>query len=154
MVDARQLETAIWRIADGRSNDDDLALLHEDERASIYILDRLMGDAEDDLAGARHLPGAERELVMADFADTLASLKAAYVRLRPLPMASDAAASEDEPLVYEELVPEPVLLQATWADGLVIVWAAGRGSLPEDNEGLATRLEASGGPPHGWEVHP
>ncbi|MSV82164.1 MAG: hypothetical protein F2868_16000, partial [Actinobacteria bacterium] len=154
MVDARQLETAIWRIADGRSTDGDLALLHEDERASIYILDRLIGDAEDDLAGARHLPGAERELVMADFADTLASLKAAYLRLRPLPVAAGAAASEDESLVYEELVPEPVLLQATWADGHVIVWAAGRGNLPEDNEGLATRLEASGGPPHGWEVHP
>ena len=154
MVDARQLETAIWRIADGRSTDGDLALLHEDERASIYILDRLMGEAEDDLAGARHLPSAERDLVMADFADTLDSLKAAYVRLRPLPMAADPDASEDEALVYEELVPEPVLLQATWADGHVIVWAAGRGSLPEDNEGLATRLEASGGPPHGWEVHP
>ena len=69
--------------------------------------------------------------------------------MRPLPLAlsGEIAADEIEAIGYEELVPEPVLLQGTWADGRIVVWAAGRGSLPETNEGLADRLEASGGPP-------
>lgn len=150
MLDARQLEASIWRIADGRPSDDDVARFHQDERASLYILDRLIGDAEEDLARARQLPANERELVMADFADTLDSLKATYVRLRPLP---EPVGDETEMIAYEELVPEPVLLQATWADDQVVVWAAGRGSLPEPNDGIADRLEQCGGPPHGWQVH-
>ncbi|HNJ96975.1 MAG TPA: DEAD/DEAH box helicase [Ilumatobacteraceae bacterium] len=150
MLDARQLEASIWRIADGHPSDDDLARFHEDERASLYLLDRMIGEAEEDLAGARRLPEGERDLVVADFSDVLASLKATYVRLRPLPEPAD----DDEPIHFEELVPEPVRLQATWIDGRVVVWAAGRGSLPEANDGIADRLEACGGPPHGWEVHP
>ena len=42
MLDVRQLEAAIWSIADGRSSDDDLALFHADERASLVVLDRLI----------------------------------------------------------------------------------------------------------------
>jgi len=34
------------------------------------------------------------------------------------------------------------------------VWAAGRGTEGETNDQLATRLEAVGGPPNGWQLHP
>ena len=34
------------------------------------------------------------------------------------------------------------------------MWAAGRGATPESNDELSTRLEAIGGPPLGWQVHP
>ncbi len=150
MLDARQLEASIWRIADGRPSDDDLARFHLDERASLYILDRLLGEAEEELAHARTLPAVERELVVADFSDTLDSLKATYLRLRPLP---EPAGDDHQAIAYEELIPEPVRLQATWADGQVVVWAAGRGALPEPNDGIADRLELCGGPPHGWQMH-
>ena len=46
-----------------------------------------------------------------------------------------------------------VLLQASWFRGEVVVWAGGRGARPETNDELATRLEAIGGPPVGWELH-
>ncbi|MDO8362705.1 MAG: DEAD/DEAH box helicase [Actinomycetota bacterium] len=155
MLDARQLEATIWAIADGRSTDDDLARYHQNEAASLYIVDRLIGEAEEDLANARRLNGDERELVMADFAETLAGLRATAARIRPEPVPQHRGHDEwdDDQIAYEELVPEPVLLQASWADGQVVVWAAGRGSAPEANDELATRLEASGGPPMGWQVH-
>ena len=155
MLDARQLEAAILRIADGRSTDGDLALFHTDERASIYLLDRMLGDAEDDLARARTIRGPERELVVDDFTGVIESLKATYLRLRPLPPEYTGELPDDtEPITYEELVPQPVRLQATWVDGRIVVWAGGRGSLPADNDGIATRIEASQGPPHGWSLHP
>jgi hypothetical protein len=150
MLDARQLEASIWRIADGRPTDDDLDRFHADKRASLYILDRLLGEAEDDLARARQLPARERDLVIADFDDTLQALKSTYVRLRPLP----EPVGDVDTIGYEELVAEPVRLQATWAADKVVVWAAARGSLPEPNDGIADRLELCGGPPHGWQVHP
>ena len=53
MLDARQLEASIWRITDGLGTDDDLARLHHDERASLYILERLIAETDDDIARAR-----------------------------------------------------------------------------------------------------
>ncbi|MDO9173809.1 MAG: SNF2 helicase-associated domain-containing protein, partial [Actinomycetota bacterium] len=56
-------------------------------------------------------------------------------------------------LSWEHVEPGEVQLQATWADGHVVVWAAGRATEPEPNDALADRLQAVGGPPHGWELH-
>ena len=46
-MEVRQLEAAIWSVADGYGSDADLALLDADERASLFVLDRLVGEAED-----------------------------------------------------------------------------------------------------------
>jgi SNF2-related domain/SNF2 Helicase protein/Helicase conserved C-terminal domain len=154
MLDARQLETVIWSIADGRGTDDDLARLAADEKASLAVLDRLILETEDDLDSARSIRGDEREQVVADFADTLASLRATAARLRPVPVATRPD-DFDEPdtFEFEELVPDEVQLQASWSNGQVVVWAAGRGTAPEPNDALATRLESIGAPPAGWQVH-
>ncbi len=151
MLDMRQLETVIWAIADGDGTDDDLAVLHADERASLVVLDRLIVDTEEDLASVRNLRGEEREQVIADFTELLDGLRAAEARLRPPPPPSPARARHDEPSA--PLEPGPVELQASWADGQVVVWAAGRGTAAESNDELATRLEAIGGPPLGWQLH-
>ena len=50
--------------------------------------------------------------------------------------------------------PGEVQLQASWSNGQVVVWAAGRGAPAEANEELATRLESIGGPSVGWQLHP
>ena len=84
MVEVRQLETAIWSIADGRASADDLALFEADETVSLAVLDRLIGDAEDYLASVRGIKGDERDQVVADFADTLKNLHRTAARLRPL----------------------------------------------------------------------
>jgi len=85
MLDVRQLEAGIWSIADGRGTDQDLALLHADAPASLAVLDRLIIEAEDDLASVSNLRGEERDQVVADFVSTLAGLRATAARLRPEP---------------------------------------------------------------------
>ena len=149
-----QLETVIWSIADGRSSDDDVARLHEDERASLALLDRLIGDAEDKLASARSLPEHERAFVVPDLMEERDSLQATRARIRP---EIETFEFHSEPVAApppEELEPGEVELQASWASGLLVVWASGRGCTPESHDELSTRLEAIGGPPLGWEVHP
>jgi len=156
MTDVRQLEHAIWSIADGRSSETDLALFHESKGASLAVLDRLIVDAADDLDSVRNLRGDEREQVIADLTDTLDSLlaTAAILRPPPPPRAPDPDHEQGDVEPEAELEPEEVRLQASWASGRVVVWAAGRSAAPEDHDALSTRLEAIGGPPLGWQVHP
>jgi len=153
MVELRQLETAIWSIADGRGSADELALFETDEPRTLAVLDRLIGDAEDDLASVRGIKGDERDQVVADFTETLKSLHRTAARLRPLAPSAILMEGDDD-LAWEYLEPGPVQLQASWADDMVVVWAAGRGTEGESNDQLATRLEAVGGPPNGWQLHP
>ncbi|MGH9134703.1 MAG: SNF2-related protein [Ilumatobacteraceae bacterium] len=156
MLDSRQLETVIWSIADGRGSDADLERLRADEPASLAVLDRLIIEAEDDLASVRGLPGDERDQVVADFTDTLDSLLATAAILRPPPpavssTAANGAVEHEEP--FDDREPDEVRLQASWSAGEVVVWAAGRGAPAEDNAALAGRLEEVGGPPLGWQTH-
>ncbi|MEO7369211.1 MAG: DEAD/DEAH box helicase, partial [Ilumatobacteraceae bacterium] len=122
------------------------------------MLDRMIIEAEDDLESVRNLTGEEREQVVADFTDTLHGLRATAARLRPppppTPVYHDEYPDEVMTITSEPWEPEPVQLQASWAEGQVVVWAAGRGSEPEGNDELATRLESIGGPSVGWQLHP
>jgi hypothetical protein len=157
MVDVRQLEAAIWSIADGRGSADDHALLQVDEPMSLRLLARLIKEAENDLASVRNLDGDEREQVVADFTTTRDSLRATEAALRPPPPPPPVRRPERNnvvPVREEDLEPAEVRLQASWSAGQVVVWAAGRGLPPESNDALATRLEAIGGPPLGWQLHP
>jgi hypothetical protein len=159
LLDSAQLESAIWSIADGRASEDDLVLLHADERASLAVLDRLIADTEEDVASVRNLPGEERDQVLADFLETLDNLRATAARIRPEPPPGRGSDDEQEvdgdgDTEEAELEPGEVQLQATWSSGQVVVWAAGRGTEPESNDELAARLEKIGGPPLGWKVHP
>ncbi len=160
MAPTRELESAIWSIADGRASDADLATFRADERASLVLLERLIVDAEDDLASVRRLGGDERDQVVIDFVDTLQRLLDTAAML--LPEAPDsvflapepvAAPTEFDDLGFETLEPGPVELQATWEAHQLVVWAGGRGMPPENHDDLANRLEKVGGPPHGWQVH-
>jgi hypothetical protein len=154
MIDSLELEAAIWSIADGRGSADDLERVHADERASLVVLDRLIIDVEEDLASARSLVGGEREQVVADLAETLDSLRGTAARLRRQNRPAAPARQRAEPIVSDEIEPGEVELQASWASGQVVVWASGRGATPESHDELSTRLEAIGGPPLGWLLHP
>ena len=160
MLPTRELESAIWSIADGRASDADLATFRADERASLVLLERLIVDAEDDLASVRRLGGDERDQVVIDFADTLQRLLDAAAML--LPEAPDSVFLAPEPVAvptefddlgFETLEPGPVELQASWDAHQLVVWAGGRGIPPENHDELENRLEKVGGPPHGWQVH-
>ena len=155
MAEVRQLEAAIWSIADGRGSADDLALFEADEQRSLALLDGLIIGAEDDLASVRHLTGDERDQVVADFTDTLDSLRATAARLRPPPVTTPATDSYQRGTgAPDDREPDEVQLQASWSAGQIVVWAAGRGAPAETNDALATRLESIGGPPLGWQLHP
>ncbi|MFZ4719837.1 MAG: DEAD/DEAH box helicase, partial [Ilumatobacteraceae bacterium] len=162
MAPTRTLESAIWSIADGRASDDDLALLHADAQHSLVLLERMIVDAEDDVASVRRLAGDERDQVLADFTDTLQRLLDTAALLLPEPPDSVFLAPEPEPFLagdefddlhFEVVEPGEVELHATWHTGQLVVWAGGRGVEPESHDELSNRLEKAGGPPHGWEVH-
>jgi len=124
MLDTQQLEAAIWSISEGRGSDEELAMLRADERKSLLLLDRLIFDAEEDLASVRNLKGEERDQVVADFTDTLHGLQSTAARLRPPPPAPPAGTSvadEHLGLTSEVWEPEEVVLQASWSDGQVVV---------------------------------
>ncbi len=155
MPDARQLESTIWAIVDGRGNDAALASLDEHPGATLVVLDRLLVDTEEDIASVRNLPGDERDQVLADFNETLAGLRSIEAHFRPVAVVAAPAFDPDDLLAtqVEDLEPGIVQLQATWSNGRVVVWAAGRGTEAESNEELASRLEAVGAPANGWDVH-
>ena len=118
------------------------------------MLERLIIDVEDHLASARSLVGDERDLVVADLAETLDGLRGTVARLgRPITPATPERQTT-EPIDSDEVEPGEVELQASWASGQVVVWASGRGATPESHDDLSTRLEAIGGPPLGWLLHP
>jgi hypothetical protein len=155
MTDSQELEAAIWSIADGRGSTDDLALLHADERVSLLVIDRLIIDVEDDLASARSLSGEERDRVVADLSETLDGLRGTVARLRrPITPAMREREPATVPMPQGDVEPGDVELQASWSSGQVVVWASGRGATPESHDDLSTRLEAIGGPPVGWLLHP
>ena len=155
LLDAAALESVIWTIADGRGTDDDANDLKANELRALFIIDRLIGDAEEDLESVRRIKGDERDQIVADFLETLNGLQAARAILRPVPVAVRRRYDDaDEIGDVEELEPGEVQLQASWSAGQVVVWASGRGCTPENNEELANRLETIGGPPLGWQLHP
>jgi SNF2-related domain/SNF2 Helicase protein/Helicase conserved C-terminal domain len=154
MIDSPELEGAIWSIVDGRGSADDLSRFHADERASLVVLERLIIDVEDHLSSARSLVGDERDLVVADLAETLDGLRGTVARLGGPITPAMPERRTTEPIHSNEVEPGEVELQASWASGQVVVWASGRGATPESHDDLSTRLEAIGGPPLGWLLHP
>jgi hypothetical protein len=143
---SRASESAVWAAAEGTASDDQIAVLEADLVGWRRILGQLLDEAEDNLDAVRQLNGPERAQVVADFEEQFALLEAAYDRL----------VSADDPS-NAMLSAEPtgeVRLQASWAAGQIVVWAAGPHAEPEDNDALADRLEAIDGPKLGWSIHP
>ncbi len=140
-----QLEMAVWSVADGRAAAEQLALFEADTRATLRVLERLIDETEENLDSVSGLQGLEREQVVADFEDVLDGLWDAHDLLVGPP--TELPAGVDQPIGEARL-------QASWEAGKLVVWAAGPRAEPENNEELANRLEAIGGPSLGWAVHP
>ncbi|HWJ60477.1 MAG TPA: DEAD/DEAH box helicase [Acidimicrobiales bacterium] len=140
------LEAAAWAAADGSATPEQLTLLEADPNRWRDVVEDLLEDLEDRLDSVRQLTGPERNQVVADFEAELAQLEAAYDLLSKTddPIAAIAAADPAG----------EVRLQASWASGQIVVWAAGPGTEPASAEELSDRLEAIGGPAVGWSVHP
>ncbi|MCB0972250.1 MAG: hypothetical protein KDA97_12150, partial [Acidimicrobiales bacterium] len=140
------LEAAAWAAADGSATPEQLAALEADPVRWRYLVEDLLEDLEDRLDAVRQLGGSERTQVVADFEAELAQLEAAYDLLTKTddPVAAIAAADPAG----------EVRLQASWAAGQIVVWAAGPEAAPATADELSDRLEAIGGPAVGWSPHP
>ena len=139
-----ELSAAAWAAADGSATPAQLDLLEADPGRWRHTLELLLDDTEERLAAVRRLGGAERAQVVADFEAELDLLDAAYDRLVGADGPVDAITAEPA---------GEVRLQASWAEGRIVVWAAGPGTVPDSSDELADRLEAIGGPTLGWEPH-
>lgn len=149
-ADDLDLESVIWRVADGGS-DDDLALLRAAAPTSLAVVDRMIRATDDDLGSVRSLTGSEREQVVADLTATVQSLRDVAARLRPSTSRQRESPRADP---APDPVPGEVELQASWSAGTVVVWAGGRGRSAESHEQVSARLEAAGAAPVGWRTHP
>ncbi|MDQ3738325.1 MAG: DEAD/DEAH box helicase [Actinomycetota bacterium] len=140
-----ELEMAVWAVAEGRASTNETARVDADPVTSRRVIAGLVAALEQDLESVRGLTGPERDVVVADFEEDRAKLRAALGRLNGSAAPSRALAAE---------APGPVQLQGSWNDGRIVVWAAGRGTAPASNDELAALLEAIGGPALGWDLHP
>jgi SNF2-related domain/SNF2 Helicase protein/Helicase conserved C-terminal domain len=151
-VDDPDLESVIWRIADGRGSEDDLDRLRADAETSLGLVDALIRATNDDLGSVRSLTGSERDQVIADLTETVQSLRDVAARLRPPP--SPPRRASPAPQGPRAVVPGEIELQASWTDGKVVVWAGGPGRTAESHDEVSARLEAVGAAPVGWQAHP
>ncbi|MCB1040754.1 MAG: hypothetical protein KDA94_14665, partial [Acidimicrobiales bacterium] len=140
------IEAAAWAAADGTATPEQLTLLEADPTRWLDAVEDLLEDVEDRLEQVRVLSGPERQQVVADFEAELAQLEAAY----------DLLTKTDDPIAAINAADPPgeVRLQASWAAGQIVVWAAGPGTEPATALELSDRLEAIGGPAVGWSPHP
>ncbi len=146
-------ETAALAVADGVASDEQLALLEGDRGKWRRALERLLDETDEHLDVVYGLSGPERDQVVADFEGLMDRLEWSHESLLRI-LEPERFVKPPPPPPPLALEPEEVRLHASWANGQVVVWAAGRGAPGADNDELADRLEAIGGPPVGWTLHP
>ena len=143
----RALEAAAWAAAEGIATAEQRSLLEADPVAWRLILERLMDETEDNLESVSGIEGPERAQVVSDIEADLDRLEAAYDLL----IGSTRTGSEV--LIPTADPTGEIRLQASWANGSIVVWAGGPDMVAHKNADLADRLEALGGPSLGWAVH-
>ncbi len=142
----RGFEFAVEAAAAAEATQSQLAMLDEHQDSWRWTLERLLHRTDESLESVRQLTTPEREQVISDFESERDRLEAALARL-----VGDTEAGAD-PLLLESA--GEVKLQASWAAGRLIVWAAGPGTAPASAEELAAMLESAGVVASGWSTHP
>ncbi|MBV9661187.1 MAG: DEAD/DEAH box helicase [Acidimicrobiales bacterium] len=163
--------------AGGWASEADRVALEAEPLAWTAALRRLIHQTDDGIRGASDLTGELRELVLADLRAERDRLAAALARVsgesidllvpgdlsmqgnsRSPGLNGEANSAGDGPRTRsatEAGDPQPVdppLLQASWAEGRIVVWAGGPGveAGPED---VVELLEKAEGSAIGWERH-
>jgi superfamily II DNA or RNA helicase len=172
-LDRFAFEAAVVAEAGGWATSAERARLDADLLVWAATLRRLIHDTDDGIRGADSLDGDLRDLVMGDLTEERARLSATLLRLTgdaidapELPSANGSgsvaparpSAGEGAPVsaAYSAAAEEggPPLLQASWAEGRLVVWAGGPGAeaTPADLEELLGQADASSS--IAWERHP
>jgi superfamily II DNA or RNA helicase len=182
-LDRFAVEAAVVADAGGWASDEETAALTADPLVWVATLRRLIHETDDGIRSASRLTGELRTLVLSDLNDERGRLAEVLARLtgdhidptglvadRPDNTANGAGAAGPVPPAPESRAGQPAsrpaesaeapageagppLLQASWAEGRIIVWAGGPGgeSTPEDLERLLADADATG---IAWERHP
>jgi superfamily II DNA or RNA helicase len=152
------VDAAAVAAAAGWATPAELALLDSDRQAWTSALRRLIIDTDDALRRVAQLPGEERDQVIADLGGERDRLAAALTALTgevvvPSPLAQQAPAAAVEAAPQVATAPAVAQLQASWADGRVIVWGGGRGVEPADTDALKVLLTEVDADSIAWERH-
>jgi hypothetical protein len=164
-LDQISLESAVIAEAGGWASDEETAVLVGQTLAWAAALRRLIHETDDALRNASSLEGDLREMVLADLRAERERLSAALQRVSgetieapvlatrtevTLEGATDAATSSRAAAGEDALRSGPALLQASWGEGRVVIWAGGPGSEAgsDELEALLTGAEGAG---IGWE---
>jgi hypothetical protein len=159
-LDQNTLEAAVVADAGGWASDAERASLAAQPLAWASALRRLIHQTDDSLRSAAKLTGDLREMVLADLWEERERLAAALSNLSgdvidppvlngKVDDAGSLAASNEIEGGSSSGTP---LLQASWAEGRVVVWAGAPGAEagPETLESLLAQVEAAG---LDWERH-
>jgi superfamily II DNA or RNA helicase len=172
-LDRIALEAAAAAEAGGWASAAELTALAGDPLGWAAALRRLIHETDDLLVGASRLAGEEREQVLADLTAERERLAEALSRVAgdsidppslngavgthapgqrgASDSAKDAGDATDQP-GHESTPAEPAVLQASWGEGRVVVWAGAPGTAgtQEQLEELLAKADASG---ISWERH-
>jgi hypothetical protein len=177
-LDGTTFETLVASEAYGQIAADERTMLEAQRDRWAATLRELFDDTDDALA---ELTGPGRDVpeqVVADFREERQRLAAALTRVtgeEVLPFEGDGATGApgagtpgsngsggarrggaDQPAPVEVPIPEHqrvAALQASWSNGLVVLWAANRGAAPVDRATLATMIEAADAGAIDWTPH-
>lgn len=154
-LDRITLEAAVVAEATGYATTDERAALEAQPLAWVGALRRLLMDTDDGLASAARLTGDERDQVLADLGAERRALASALERLTG--EHPDGPPATAEPEAPEDAAPSEApataRLQASWADGRLVVWAGGRGTAPLGGEDLERLLKEADAAGISWEHH-
>ncbi|HVA74360.1 MAG TPA: SNF2-related protein [Acidimicrobiales bacterium] len=165
-------EAAVAADAGGWASDAERVALGADPLRWAAALRLLIHETDDALRAAASIAGEERQQVLSDLDEERQRLSAALLRVAgdtiDLPAlgpaggngagphhnsaaGAETAASADG-AAPEESEPGSCLLQASWGEGRVVVWAGGPGAVPgpDDLDELLAKADAAG---IGWERH-
>ncbi len=139
-------EFAVVAAAGAEATAAQLEMLDAHRDAWRWTLERLLHRTDEDLEAVRSISSPERDQIVADFEEERDRLEAALRRL----VGTDA--DDPDPILLESA--GEVRLQASWAAGRLVVWAAGPGTEPASSEELQQRLGDAGVLESGWTSHP
>ncbi|HET9691873.1 MAG TPA: SNF2-related protein [Acidimicrobiales bacterium] len=155
------LEAAVVAEATGCATAAELAVLEARPLAWLGALRRLLWDTDEALRDLeRRLTGDERAQVLADLTAERRALARAIERRTGEPVdggvpsaAAPGAAASAAPAAIDSEPPARPRLQASWADGRLVVWAGGRGASPLAGDELERLVKEADGAGIAWEAH-
>lgn len=153
------LESAVVAEAAGWAKPAELEMLEADRMQWAITLRRLLYDTDESIRHVTRLTGEERDQVLADLTREQRQLAAALSRLTGESVGVNGAqsarraSSAPEHVDSEPEAPGVALLQGSWADGRLVVWAGGLGAEPADAETLQDLLRQADGDRIAWERH-